>query len=414
MFNTCEDIIEGLSGLHENKLEVKLEKSDINLIYSLARQTYKGVGYTDRQYELAKKKVLHYKSQLEDQNLLVDLAVETTRIPLRSIDRSRWVKIVDHPGNSLYKSEDKGLWIALRFIFQKKLISNIESLKIHGNNSEAIYDKENKIHYFPFNETNVDKVVSLFNSNNGFDVQEELQTYYEKIQEMKNNKEDYIPTIKGFKINKLSKRAFDYAITTIGHVNEDTLLHYYDRRDLLGIGEFDESDVNKSLKNVSHLTERIVLRNKNQVLVNSNKYTLEQLSESLLELNRFPLLVVLESNNAFDELTTFYKLFNSIIPNELCSVLFRQDNVNDGVYFNQFVKEKSLNNAVDKDTKIVYINSTKVPKPLLQADWRPNAILTTQAARRSPKVASYLESSDLVLHYDTDTSAFLRGMIYKA
>lgn len=416
MLNSCEDAIETLAGLKEvestdSPILFQIENSDKNLVYSLARQTFKGIGFTDRQYDLAKQKVLYYKSQFDQYN--IDLEnINTTRLPLRQIDRSRWVKLVDDQGpNKVYES-DKAPFIAIRFIFQKKLISNIEAIK--RSLGEGDYDKENKIHYFPFNEKSVFEILSNFNESNNFEIDTEIKEYYEKILKMNENKKNFVTSLRGFNLNNISNKAFDYAISTIGEPSQENLIHYYDQRDVIGIADFDDNELHNSFRQVTPLTAKIVQRTKKRVLVNSNKYTLEQLAESILELNRFPLLVVLDEKHAFDELTTFYKLFANIIPNDKISVMFRKENVGEGIHFNQFIQQKQLNNLVDKNTKIVYISNNKVPKPLLQADWHPSAAFTSSANRLSTKVGPYLESFDLVLHYDDDASPFLRGYVYKA
>ena len=61
---TIEDYIEILSGIVEPDDifgSFNVDDSDKGLIFSLAKQTIKGIPYTDRQYELAKSKVIYYK-----------------------------------------------------------------------------------------------------------------------------------------------------------------------------------------------------------------------------------------------------------------------------------------------------------------------------------------------------------------
>src|SRR5210317_949605 len=117
---TVEDCIEILAGLQEHEGTFKIESSDYNLITSLARQTFRGTAYTDRQCELAKQKIIYYKSQYEDNGYNIDIAIEELRMPLREVDRSRWVKLVSSPDNLLERDQVDGPWIAVRFIFQKK------------------------------------------------------------------------------------------------------------------------------------------------------------------------------------------------------------------------------------------------------------------------------------------------------
>ena len=400
---TVEDCIEILAGMQVHEGTFNIDRSDYNLITSLARQTFKGTAYTDRQCELARQKVLYYKTQYEDNGYNIDVAIESLRLPLRQVDRSRWIKVVDTPGHITSDPSNTGPWIAIRFIFQKKLIGSID--KIKRNLGEGLYDKENKIHYFPLTENTVYEIISAFNESNNFEVEEQLKEYYGKLLYMKTNKKNYLPGIYSLKLKNLHEKSFDYALSSIGEPNIDNLCRYYDQKDRFGLNHFDEEDLIKSMRSLTTLTQKVINRNKSQIQINPNEYTIENIAETVLELYRFPLIVVLTEKDCYSELVKFHKAFNGIIPNESCSVLFRLDNDSDGVEFNQYVKRNNLNNLVDKDTKIVYISNNKIPKPMLQSNWVPSAAITTDTSR-SPKgrADSYLAGIDLVIHYDNDVS----------
>ena len=80
---------------------------------------------------------------------------------------------------------------------------------------------------------------------------------------------------------------------------------------------------------------------------------------------------------------------------------FRQENKNaDGREFNKYVKSNFLNNPIDNNTKIVYINNNKLPKPLVQSGWLPEVAIRVRAHRLNRNVATYLNITDLVIHYD--------------
>jgi len=410
--NTVEDCIEILAGIQERTGEFNLDRSDYNLITSLARQTFRGIGYTDRQLDLAKEKVEHYRNQYESNGYEIDFALENTRLDVRKIDRSRWVRVVDTSAKHRPLSED-GPWIAVRFIFQKKLISSIDAIK--RSLGDGTYDKENKIHYFPLNEKTVYEIVSIFNESNNFEVQEELKEYYEKLVDMNENKNNYLPGIYGFKLKNLHEKSLGYAISTIGEPTKENLHQYYDQRERYGLHHFDESDINNAIKNLTVLSKKLLQRNQSHVLVHKTQHTIEHLIESVFELYRFPLLVVLNDKDCYDNLVKFHKTFRGIIPNESCSVMFRLDNDEEGMEFNQYIKSNTLNNQVDKNTKIVYINSNKLPKPLLKSDWEPIAAIVNHTAYngRENKVQTYVSNLDLVMYYDDDIGPWNRNLIEK-
>lgn len=397
---TIEDCLELLVGLR-GQGQFQLASIDHTIMWSLARQVSKKSALTDRQYELAKQKLAQYKDQFTALEYNIDLALETLRMPLRHVDRSRWVKIVDRKDHT---------WIAVRFIFQKKLISKIEELK--KVNAEAEYDAENKTHYFLFNERTAYEVVSIFKDAN-FDIEPELLEYYNKLEHMTNNKKDYLPGIYGLNLKNLHNKNFEYAISSVGEPNLDNLCRFYDQRERLGLHHFDDADLEQSMRQLTALSAKIVNRKRFQVVVNPNEYTVEQLAETVLELYRFPLLITLSEKNCYEELSVFHRAFNGIIPNESCSVMFRLDN-SVGLDFNEYIRVNNLNNMVDSSTKIVYISNNKLPKPLLKTDWHPSAAITTYSGFNGvSKVDGYLSQLDLVIHYDKESSPWKRNQIEK-
>lgn len=181
---TIEDCIEALAGTHEHIVCSKeIESSDKGLIYSLARQTVRGTAYTDRQCELAISKATHYKSILEEVDIDVTTSVTQLRMPLRSIDRSRWIKLKNIEQSLITFNKPDEQYIAVRFSFQKNLISALENI----NSKPIHYDKINKTHYFEYNERTLHNVVSAL-TNKGFEIQPELQERYEILEMMNNNK----------------------------------------------------------------------------------------------------------------------------------------------------------------------------------------------------------------------------------
>ena len=149
------------------------------------------------------------------------------------------------------------------------------------------------------------------------------------------------------------------------------------------------------------------MRNKFQVFISNKKYNINQLVEALLDLYRFPLLVILPTSDHLKHLQTIHRSFDGVIPPELSSVVFRLDNNDDGKDFNDYIKQHGLNNLVDKTTKIVYTDSNKIPKPLIKLNWRPSAVLFLDSSRPNSKVLNFIESSDLIIHYDETASRFM-------
>jgi len=411
---TIEDYLELLTGIKESRLKTDfaISKSDFNLLTSLARQVFKGIALTDRQFNLAKIKLLEYKDQFESngfENIEIDF--DNLRMPLRSIDRSKWIKIVDYPGDMIYESYKTHSWIAVRFIFNKKLISVIDVIK--STDKDAIYDKENKIHYFALTEKNIYNIINALKDKN-FEIDPLLQEKYEIIKSMHDNKNNYIPGIYGFKLKNLNANALDYIVSDIGDPDKNNLALFKDRDDLYGLEHFDQNDLNASINQLTILSQKIVRRQKNTILINKNTYNFDRVAESILELHRFPLLIVLNPNNDFDELVQTYQSFANIIST--VSVLYRKDNIDkEGKEFNQYISDNELNQKLDSNPKIVYIKDDKFPKTLLKSNWKPSAaiIFGSRSLLTNSKLQSYIGDLDLIIHYDSEASPFMLNTIEK-
>ena len=93
-----EDYLEILSSIHDNshKEGFKILPEDQSLMFSLARQTFRGTPLTDRQLELSQKKLIEYKAQfLEKGYNNFDTDITSLRMPLREIDRSKTITFVE-------------------------------------------------------------------------------------------------------------------------------------------------------------------------------------------------------------------------------------------------------------------------------------------------------------------------------
>ena len=234
------------------------------------------------------------------------------------------------------------IWKYLKSISIKARMSST-STTLEGEkneNSNRSYDSIDKIHYFPFNERNVLCVVQHFKNSN-FDIQPELLTYFDKVEKMNNNKDEHIPGIYSFKLKNLTDKAINFMISSIGVPSKDNLAIYNDRRNQLGLHHFEQEELEQSLNALTVLSKNIVTREAHNVLIPPSVYPIERVLESLLELNRLPLLVILPHDTPLDGLIAVHKGLTNILFNEDMSVLFRTDN-HSNREFNEFVNRASL------------------------------------------------------------------------
>ena len=395
--NTIEDLLEILAGL-QGQAKIQIESSDVNIMHSIARQVFKGTALTDRQFALMKEKLNTYKDQFTALEYDFDRAVESLRLPLRQLDRSRYINIIKDT-NGEHK-------IAVRFIFQKKLISALEEIKKRIK-EESLYDKVNKIHYFDYSEHTLYSLVEIFKEKN-FELDDLTKEIYEKISNF--NKEDYVPGVYNYQLKNLKPRAFDYLVNELGDPSQENLLLYKDRSLLHGLDEFDQHELDKTSTNFSILAKNIANRKNCRIKVLSTKYNFDALISSLIELDRFPVLFVIPNDKAHDKIVTAQQHLHNIIPSEEVCVMFRMDNHGEGLEFNHYIKKENLNNKLDTNTKVVYNLDNKVPKPLMNSEWEPKSIviLGHNSIPNVRKVLECFNSKDLIIFYEDSESPSTR------
>ena len=116
--NYIEDI------LHYYVDTIKVNDKDTPILSSISSQVKRGLALTDKQYELVKNKLFDKKDILFEHNIVVETGTDT-RLPLRQIDRSKYIRIVDttevYGQDKVYEGHKQDwLWIKVRFPFAKK------------------------------------------------------------------------------------------------------------------------------------------------------------------------------------------------------------------------------------------------------------------------------------------------------
>lgn len=392
---TCEECLGLLTGIDIPKpynpkpkdYGYKLAKSDAGILISMAKQVSNGVALTDRQYALVKKKLLEYEDQFDDNGIDVTKVINNLMYELREIDRSHWIKVLR------WKDDDI---LGIRFPFNKKVINHVESLRKLNKIHDLAY-KDNT-HYFPYTAQNIFALVNIakrFESK--FQIQSDVLNQYNLLLDYENNKHEYVPGVYNNCVKNIPDQAISDLAETLGQPNNETLHLYYDRRYLYGFDHFD-SEVSTCIANLPHLSQHIVNRKSSTISIPNTKFSFHELVSSLYDLKRFPLLIVVEEKTAHDSIVSTYNAFRHTIDNQDISVLFRKDG-NDP--FNDYVKENNLNNLVASNTKIVYINNTKLPKPLLQAKWLPSCVLNFGGKSLSfNNVTQFIQQFDLQIIYE--------------
>jgi|TARA_B100001094_G_scaffold301090_1_gene327087 hypothetical protein len=379
--NTIEDCLELLAGFRKESDNFSLMKEDYTIMHSIARQVFKGTALTDRQFALMQTKLLAYKDQFD--NADIPLEINKLRHPLREINREKYITL----------KNDK---IKVRFPFKKSdiMLINEISHKAKGYN----HKKGSHEHFFDYTEINVLNILNRF-AGKSFKIDTELVEVYHEMKHMEAQKEKYVPGIFDMQIRNVNQSAKELMESDIGKLNDDTFLKYADRKFKYGLAHIDVLDP-------KNITESIAFRNTVVYESKPSIETLDQLLGSLWQLDRFPMLVILSKDKAELQLHSMLTYYRDILNSDQQSVLFRLDDKNAG--FNHLVKDRKVNNWVDKSTKIVYISKDKLPKLLVNCECKPTVALCFDSMLDKTLDTFVTDTCDLVIFREEYLSPFRR------
>ena len=346
--NTVEDCLEILAGFTKESDKFSLMKEDYTIMHSIAKQVFKGTALTDRQLALMQKKLPAYKDQFD--NADIQLELNKLRKPLRSINREKYIKL-------------QGDKIKIRFPFKKSDIVLIN--EISNNSSGYEHKKGSHEHFFDYTEQNVLNLLDRF-SNKSFKCDKELLLVYQEMKHMETEKEKYIPGIYNMELKNIKHGVKSLIENDIGKLTTSSYIKYADRRFRYGLTHVDFWEP-------KNLEESIAFRKTKIYESKPSVETLDQILGSLWDLDRFPMLVILSKDEPEKQLHSVLSYYRDILNIEQQSVLFRLEDKNAG--FNQLVRDRKVNNWVDNTTKIVYISKDKLPKLLVNCEWKPTVAL---------------------------------------
>ena len=421
---SIEACLELIAGFSENKITkpfILLDR-DKKLIIDIAKKVYKGYALTDRQYEVVKRILINrYASQFKARNIDIQNSANQLRKPIRVLDRTRYIRIEDGSDylDPIWAGYTPKKVVVVRFPFNMILTKLIQDTrKLFPDLITRFYNQRLKDKYlFPFNERVIYKLIGRFKGRMT-EVDPILLNIYNKIDVMQKNPDNHIPGIYKNKFSNISQQVTEKYTKLFGEPNTENLFKFWDRRDHMGIKKVDEQDLQESCKNLTVLSKKIIKRTQPFINIDTTKWQLEQVVETLLELDRFPLLVVLPHNDfkSLELLREIHSLLKNVVASEDVSVMHRRKNLTDsGKDYNDYIHEQKINNALANNTKIVYITNKKVPKPLVKSDWRPSTVICMDDSRSYTKVDSFIHEFDLVfqingqnnywnsIHHDTQT-----------
>ena len=383
--------------LNEN---IELKKQDKYLIRSLAKQVLMDVGLTDKQVNLARKKLDEYQSDLDRFDIDTQHAKQNIDLPIRYLDRSRWIR---------FENSDEGIKICVRFLYAKKLINALENVKKYIPTDQADYDAESKTWRFDYSESNLYEIVKAFEKYN-FEIHQDVRQLYEQLCEL--NPNDVVPGVYQGTIKNIPDNAVQFLKQEIGEVDQNhNLVLYKDRSIKYGLHYFDSDILANSLGHYSYLAGKIANRTVPNISIDNSVFSIESIVLALEELHRLPLLIVIPSQQPEIIVELHKSLKNIILPQDT-SVMFRLDNTQEGRPLNDWIKDMDLNNPLDETTKIVYTLDNRIPKPVLNSVWHPGTILSVAQSSMlvsTKRILNYYADRDLIVHFENSNGEIIRS-----
>lgn len=395
-----EDILHILVDNHN------INPSDKPILVSISQQIKKGTALTDRQHALVKSKLLNYKSCFD---IDIEPILDNTRLPLRAINREQSITVVTHGDmmkDAPYESyKQKWKWIKIKFPFSKKNIVAVEQITSSVKKHQYFHQRGTHDHYFRLTENNIFNVVNLFKDKK-FDIDPQLIEWYNEVKTLKENERDLYPSVSNYTIKNVSEIGCQLIEKEIGKIDNANILQVVDRKRRYGIVTVDYNNV------PAGLVGEIAFRSNKEININPASHNLNSVAQAVMHLNRFPLLVVIDKEDALKQVSAAYDAFSYLVPADRQTVLFRVESENKYTV-NDFIHEHSLNNWLDSNIDIVYTCKNKLPKLLLKTDWKPSAALILTGTRCHTHVNYYIDDCcDLVMVHDKDSS--LIGKMYKS
>jgi hypothetical protein len=151
------------------------------------------------------------------------------------------------------------------------------------------------------------------------------------------------------------------------------------------------------------LTEIIANRKQPKIWIDNQKYTINDIVQSLIELRRLPILFVFDAYQENDQLLQLTQIADALDLAGITSnigIYFRFSNL-EGKEFNNFIAQRQYNCMLDIDTKVAGVNSGKIPKFFINNEWTPMSVVSINTSLRYSKTAIYANRCDLIIAYTT-------------
>ena len=289
----------------------------------------------------------------------------------------------------IFLTKDKDASITIEFTYNKRLKQHISDLSktLEGQ----LISSTSKQYIIQLTEKNLYLIVSTF-KNKGFDIDPQLMNFYQEVSKILNSSELTFDVF-----NLKNDKLVDALKRDITEISSNNLLLLNDRKIRFQY-QIDAKNQDNSLKNL------IANRTSTKVWIDSKQQPLEDVVQSIKELNRLPLLLVFNGHDSKECLKNLHDINQALVKNDLSSqvgIYFRFDNnTEDNKNFNAAISSLGFNTHLTSATQVAGIVNNKLPKFLLKTSWYPKSVITFSNAFRNNKTSVYCDAVDLIIHYN--------------
>jgi hypothetical protein len=382
---TIDNLLLTIVNHNSPTIEEQIASRDSRVLRSLGSSISGHVFITENQAGLIlkilrenSKKLLNFTSEIDQA-----IAEPTWSKPFRKIEHIRKLIVL--------KNEDQEPYIRIDFTFSseiRKVLSDLNK-KLDDLNQAS----NGKSYVAELTEKNIVLLVDALTPL-GFDIDETIKLHYETIKswnetEIRNQ----------FLITNIEHKNFQKAIT------EDLGLSTAINQSIINDRSMRYQYLTDAAKNPGEcLVEYLANRHQTKIWVDKNQHSLIEVVRSLVELHRFPLLIVFDNQINDKYNTNLNTLIEALDANNVfdgIGVYFRLPNDDTGTKFNTKIKERQYNCNLNNDTKVAVVGSGKLPKFFLKNSWTPMSIISldTKMGLRHGKTSTYANCCDLIIEW---------------
>ena len=380
---TVDQILLDIVNTTNPTIEEYLSKRDAKVLRSLASIVTNASFITENQSRLLLKIIRDNQEKIP---VLSSEMKETLISPLWS-KMFREVEIIKKFFISTHVDSDPSLTI--EFTFSSPIRKALQELSKKVSNLTQLAN--GKIYNADLTEKNIVALVEALAPFN-FTIDEKIQNHYNTIKSWDNNEVQ-----KQFLITNIVYPNFQKHITA--DLGIDTAI---DESIIIDRSMRYQYFYEQAEKNSENLIDLVASRKDTKIWIDKNKYKFSQVIETLIRLKRFPVLIVFDSHTpkkSLEELVMLSENLKDFGIYENVGIYFRLDNTDNGKDFNRYIADNSYNCQLDSTTKVVGVQSGKIPKFLLKTDWKPMSVISLGNQLRHNKTAVYANNCDLIINY---------------